>query len=409
MALILLFAFVAGTLTVLSPCTLPVVPLLVGSATGGGRRRVVAIAVGFAATFVGTTVVLASALAAAGLTTDRLRLVSAALLAIVGAVLVVPALGSWAERRLAPVARLGTRMATARRFSGFVGGLVLGGAIGLIWAPCVGPIMAAVIAVAATSGPTPEAAFIAVAYVAGALLPLSLIAGAAQTMTRAVGSPGTRARIQRGLGGAMVVAALLVATGLDLPLQAAAADLLPDGWGTALVAVEDRPAVADQLDALAPTPTPAPPELQDLGLAPELTGITDWINSGPLTLASLRGKVVLVHFWTFACINCIHVQPYVKAWYDTYQGQGFVVIGVHTPELSFERDVNNVRTAVADQGVRFPVAFDPAYATWHAYGNHYWPAFYFIDREGRIRYKTAGEGGYAKSEAVIRELLAEPG
>jgi thiol-disulfide isomerase/thioredoxin len=158
----------------------------------------------------------------------------------------------------------------------------------------------------------------------------------------------------------------------------------------------------------APAPT-APPAvaLEDLGPAPELTGITAWINSDPTTLAALRGKVVLVHFWTFACINCIHVQPYVKAWYDKYGADGFVVIGVHTPELSFERDLGNVRDAVATDGVTFPVAFDPNFATWNAYRNVYWPAFYFIDKQGVIRHEHFGEGDYDGSEAVIRELLAE--
>jgi len=139
-----------------------------------------------------------------------------------------------------------------------------------------------------------------------------------------------------------------------------------------------------------------------------LTGITAWINSAPLTMASLKGKVVLVHFWTFDCINCLHVQPYVKAWYTQYASAGLVVIGVHTPELSFERDLANVRQAVAQDGVAFPVAFDPAYATWNAYHNEYWPAFYFVDRNGHIRHEHFGEGDYAGSEQVIRELLAEP-
>ena len=155
--------------------------------------------------------------------------------------------------------------------------------------------------------------------------------------------------------------------------------------------------------------TPAPVALDDLGPAPELTGITAWINSTPLTMASLRGKVVLVHFWTFDCINCLHVQPYVKAWASRYASAGLVVIGVHTPELSFERDLANVRQAVTQDGVAFPVAFDPAFATWNAYHNLYWPAFYFVDRAGDIRHEHFGEGDYAGSEQVIRELLAEPG
>jgi len=141
--------------------------------------------------------------------------------------------------------------------------------------------------------------------------------------------------------------------------------------------------------------------------APELRGITEWINSEPLTLEGLRGTVVLVHFWTFDCINCQNVQPYVKAWYERYRDQGFTVIGVHTPELDIERDIANVRAAVAREGVTFPVAFDPDYATWNAYGNHYWPGFYFVDKRGRVRHTHFGEGEYERSERVIRELIAE--
>ncbi len=141
--------------------------------------------------------------------------------------------------------------------------------------------------------------------------------------------------------------------------------------------------------------------------APELRGITEWINTGPLTIAGLRGSVVLVHFWTFDCVNCQNVQPYVKAWYARYRDQGFTVIGVHTPELDVERDIANVRAAVTREGVTFPVAFDPDYATWNAYRNRYWPAFYFVDKTGRVRHTQFGEGEYERAERVIRELIAE--
>ena len=147
--------------------------------------------------------------------------------------------------------------------------------------------------------------------------------------------------------------------------------------------------------------------LPDLGAAPELRGITEWINSPPLTLKALRGSVVLVHFWTFDCINCQNVQPYVKDWYARYRDQGFTVIGVHTPELDVERHIANVRDAVTRKAVAFPVAFDPSFATWNAYGNHYWPAFYFVDKRGRVRHAHFGEGEYERSEQVIRELIAE--
>ncbi len=415
MTVLLAFAFVAGVLTILSPCALPVIPLLLGSGgtgTTARARRLSGILLGFAVTFVAVTVLLASLLAAAGLTTDRLRLASALLLAAVGAVLVVPALGHWLEARAAPLQGLGLRVTGGRSGSGLAGGLVLGAAIGLIWAPCVGPIMAGVIAVAVTAGPSPQTLAVALAYVAGAAIPFALVAASGRALLRGLASPVSADRLRRGFGLLMVTAALVVALGLDVPLQAAVATALPDGWGSALVAVEDQPAVQQELAQLGGPGTvaselPASVPLEDLGRAPELTGITAWINSDPLALASLRGKVVLVHFWTFACINCIHVQPYVEAWYERYAADGFVVIGVHTPELSFERDLGNVRQAVADDGVTFPVAFDPGYRTWAAYGNRYWPAFYFIDRQGHIRHTHFGEGDYAGSEQVIRELLAE--
>jgi thiol-disulfide isomerase/thioredoxin len=269
--------------------------------------------------------------------------------------------------------------------------------------------MAAVIAAAAVSGPTPAAVAIALAYVAGAIIPLAAIAAWGRRATAAVG--GQRSdRLRRAFGAAMTATALVVLIGLDVPVQAGVTAALPPELSSALFAIEDQPAVQEELTVLSSQDpaTPPPSSLEDLGQAPELIGVTAWINTQPTTLAELRGKVVLVHFWTFGCINCVHVQPYVKAWYERYAPDGFVVLGVHTPELSFERDLDNVREAIAKADVRFPVAFDPDFATWRAYGNRYWPAFYFVDKAGRIRHVHFGEGDYDGSEAVIRDLLAEP-
>ncbi|PMS38148.1 cytochrome oxidase Cu insertion factor (SCO1/SenC/PrrC family) [Trinickia symbiotica] len=141
--------------------------------------------------------------------------------------------------------------------------------------------------------------------------------------------------------------------------------------------------------------------------APEFTGIDNWINSPPLTQQQLRGKVVLVDFWTYSCINCIHTLPYVKTWYQKYKDQGLVVVGVHTPEYPFERSTDNVKTAIKRFGIEYPVAQDNEYATWNAYSNQYWPAFYLIDKEGRVVYTHYGEGEYAQTEQQIRNLLAQ--
>jgi cytochrome c biogenesis protein CcdA/thiol-disulfide isomerase/thioredoxin len=442
MVLILGFAIVAGVLTILVPCTLPVVPLILGAAATDGRRRVAGLLVGFGLTFIGVTILLASALAAAGLTTGTLRLAGAVVLGAAGMSLALPWVGVRLDRLLGPLARGGTRLAGRSADSGLVGGLVLGGSIGLIWAPCVGPIMAAVITVAVSRGPSVETIAIAVAYVSGAAVPLGLIAGWSRRATRSLGAAAMRGRLQRSFGIAMVLSALLVVSGLDLPVENGISAFLPAGWTGALTSVEQQPAVQDGLATLeesgvnnrrgagvsanppapsasgqageelpAPIATTLPSNvvLENLGAAPDFQGITAWINSPALTISELRGKVVLVEFWTFACINCQHVQPYVKAWSDRYGPAGLVVVGVHTPELSFERDLGNVRQAVTQAGLHYPVAFDPAFATWNAYANSYWPAFYFIDKTGQVRHTHFGEGDYAGSEQAIRQLLSEPG
>ena len=410
--LVFAFAFIAGLLTILAPCTLPVVPLVLGGATGGGRRRIGGIFVGFGASFLAVTVIFAAALASLSVTTDRLRLGAAVVLGFVGLSLAWPRAARIFDRVLVPLqqrAAAGRLSSPGVRQDGLLGGLAIGAGIGLIWAPCVGPIMAAVIAAAAVSGPSPLAVAIAAAYVAGAVIPLAAIARWGRRATGAVDRHRAD-RLRRAFGIAMTLISVVVLTGLDVPLQARLGAGLPAEISSALFAIEQQPAAQEGLTVLRPTAAAQnnTVPLEDLGPAPELTGITAWINSEPTSLAALRGKVVLVHFWTFGCINCIHVQPYVKAWYARYAGDGFIVLGIHTPELSFERDIDNVRDAVAKADVRFPVAFDPAYATWNAYRNSYWPAFYFVDKAGRIRHVHFGEGDYDGSEAVIRELLAEP-
>ena len=433
MLLVVVFAFVAGVLTILAPCALPVIPLALGAGSTGGRRRVTGLVLGFGVTFIGATVLLAAALAAVGLTTDGLRIVSVVVLVAAGLSLAVPRVEAFIERRLGPLAVIGVRVAGDQRGSGFGGGVVLGGAIGLLWAPCVGPIMAGVIAAAAVHGPSLETLAIATAYVAGAAVPIAIIAGWGGRASEAMRSLSSRIRLRRGFGVAMLVTALLVGTGLDRGLQTAVADVLPAGWAGALIAIEQEPAIQEELDMLRTGPSgnpiggpvvggtddanlPAPiadslpsnVALENFGPAPEFTGITAWINSDPLTMASLRGKVVLVEFWTFGCINCIHVAPYVKAWEARYADVGLVVVGVHTPELPFEREIANVRDAVVKAEIRYPVAFDPTFDTWHAFRNRYWPAFFFIDKSGQIRHVHYGEGDYDGSEQVIRQLLAAP-
>ena len=398
---LLAIAFLAGILTILGPCSLPIIPLVVG-VTGSGRAvRVTGVLLGFATAFLLTAVAIASVLATIGLTTQPLRVLAAVVFIVAGGLLVWPRATSRLARR---IPRSNARPRTLGPRGDLATGLAFGAGIGVLWAPCVGPLMAGVIAAAAVGGPTLSGVAIAAAYVLGATIPLAVLALGGRTLASRMGSAARGLRLRQGYGLLMVIAGMLVVTGLDLRLQAAAASTSAglEDVASATEAASD-PSSGPVTSTLEPAITVP---LEDLGAAPDFEGITAWINSDPLTMASLRGKVVLVHFWTFACINCIHVQPYVKAWYETYKDDGFVVVGVHTPELSFERDLANVRQAVEDDGVTFPVAFDPAFDTWHAYHNRFWPAFWFVDRQGTIRHVHYGEGDYVASETVIRELLA---
>jgi cytochrome c biogenesis protein CcdA/thiol-disulfide isomerase/thioredoxin len=403
---VILFAFAAGILTIVAPCTLPVLPAVLGGGIGPGRHRLLGLCLGFGGTFLALTFLIASALAALGLTSSTLRPVAALVLLAAGATLALPAIGRLVERVVqrrggppGPLASTGNP-----GDSGFWRGLAMGSALGLIWAPCVGPLMGPVIAAAVVEGPTLEGVAVGGAYVVGAVIPIAIIAAMGRRVTRRVDARATD-QVRRAFGAGMVVVALVVLTGTDASLAATLTAAFPTQAGTQFEAAGAGASTRPE-DTILTTDGAA---LEDLGAAPELSGITAWINSNPLTLASLRGRVVLVEFWTFGCINCIHVAPYVRAWYDTYGAQGFTVIGVHTPELSFERDLGNVRDAVAKAGIRYPVAFDPDFATWRAYQNQYWPAFYLIDKRGHVRLVKAGEGGYDASEAAIRALLAEPG
>jgi len=397
MALLLVIALLAGVLTILAPCTLPVVPLVLG-AGAERQRRPVAVALGFAGSFAVVTVLLAALLAAAGLSAGALRFLTAIGLASFGLLLLLPSATAGVGARLAPLVAAGAAVSTGSD-------LAVGTALGILWAPCAGPIMAGVIAAAVSRGPSLETLAIALAYGLGAAIPLVAIGSWGRAVARRLGRLA-RGATERAAGALLLAGALAIAIGIDAPIQQTASSLLPDGWTAALYAIETQTAIQEELRHMDITPT-ARAALPDLGAAPELRGITDWINSEPLSLEQLRGSVVLVHFWTFGCINCQNVQPYVKAWYARYHDQGFAVIGVHTPELSFERDIANVRAAVASKGVTFPVAFDPKFATWNAYRNSYWPAFYFVDKSGHVRYVHFGEGEYERSERVIEELLAE--
>jgi cytochrome c biogenesis protein CcdA/thiol-disulfide isomerase/thioredoxin len=399
-ALLVLFAVIAGAGTALSPCVLPILPALLSAGATGGRRRPLGIVLGLAVTFTITIVGIAELVDGVGLGAGALRTTAVLVLLGFGALLLAPRLADRVEAWLSPLMRYGPRT----RGDGFVSGLGVGAALGFVYAPCAGPILAAVISVSAASGATVA---VALAYAVGSAAALFALAVGGRRVLRRVRGPS----LQRVMGAVMVLTALVILVEADLRFQTAIADDLPAALVNPTGALERSDAVEDELAGLRGRPrfTPASSGLPELGQAPEFAGVTRWLNSRPLTLAGLRGRVVLIDFWTYTCINCLRTLPYLRAWDERYRDRGLTIVGVHTPEFEFEKDAGNVRDAIARSRLRYPVAQDNDYGTWTAWGNRYWPAKYLIDARGQVRYVHFGEGEYAETEAAIRSLLADPG
>jgi cytochrome c biogenesis protein CcdA/thiol-disulfide isomerase/thioredoxin len=416
MVLLVLFAFVAGAGTALSPCVLPVLPALLASAGSGGRRRPLGVIAGLTATFTIAIVALASVVDGVGLPGGTVRTLAVAVLLGFGVALLVPSLAARVEAPLSRLARFGPR----GRGDGFWSGLVVGAGLGFVYAPCAGPILAAVVSVSATQGASGELVAVALGYAAGSALVLLLVAYGGRRVLDRLRAAGRGPVVQRALGAVMVATAVAVAGDLDVRFQTALADDFPEVVVNPTRALERSGAVEDRLADLRGRPRfeqtaakqPHTAGLPVLGSAPDFTGNDRWFNTranAPLHLDGLRGRVVLIDFWTYTCINCIRTLPYLRAWDARYRDRGLTIVGVHTPEFVFEREAENVREAIAANRIRYPVAQDNEFATWNAWGNRYWPAKYLIDARGRVRYAHFGEGAYVETEAAIRALLAEAG
>jgi cytochrome c biogenesis protein CcdA/thiol-disulfide isomerase/thioredoxin len=397
-------ALVAGLTVAVSPCVLPVLPIVLAGGATGSRRRPFAIIAGLVVSFLVSVLFAVWILTQLGLPTDLLRNISIGLLFVVAGTLFVPQLGALIERPLVRFAR-GPK-------SDLGGGFVLGCALGFVFVPCGGTVLASISTAAASSKFGFSTFGIAVAYTLGASVVLLLIAIGGRSASDRLRAHLDRLRI--GLG--VVVAA--VAFGFVFDLDVKIQKWLP-GWTNLIQARTENTAYARDLFGGKKNITEKKPVvhkkrtlsgLKDYGAAPDFHGIQTWLNTPggqALTLQKLHGKVVLVDFWTYSCINCLRTLPYLKAWYRTYAKDGFVIVGVHTPEFAFEYEVSNVRQATHEYGVRYPVAIDNKYGTWNAYGNQYWPAEYLIDAKGRVREAHFGEGEYSKTEDAIRSLLAE--
>jgi cytochrome c biogenesis protein CcdA/thiol-disulfide isomerase/thioredoxin len=401
--LLLGIAVAAGVITAISPCVFPVLPILfAGGGSGGGRRRPFAIIAGLIASFATFTLFAAWILRQLHLPQDFLRNVAIALLFVLAATLVFPQVGMLLERPLAALTR--------RRPAGDLGGgFLLGATLGLVFVPCAGPVLAAISANAARVQFGWKTILVTVAYSVGAAGPMFLVAVLGEDLVRRLRA--NVPQVRTALGVVMALAALAIAFDADRRLQT----WFPNYTNFFQSKVERNGVARKELTRLAGRKSPFAASrtgrlagLDDLGTAPDFSGVDTWLNSKPLTLKGLRGKVVLVDFWTYSCINCLRTLPHLEAWDRRYRRSGLVIVGVHTPEFAFEHVISNVRAASKRLGVRYPVAIDNGYKTWDAYGNDAWPAEYLIDRGGHVREIKKGEGDYEGTERTIQTLLGEP-
>ncbi len=395
--LLYILAYLGGVLTIVSPCILPVLPFVFARADRPFVTNGLPMLVGMAVMFM-----IVASLAAVGggwavEANQYGRAIALTLLAVFGLTLLFPA---FADRLMRPVVAFGSRLSQQadEQGSGIGPSLLLGIATGLLWAPCAGPILGLVLTGAALQGASVGTSLLLLAYALGSAtsLALALVVGGRlfKAMKRSL---GVGEWVRRALGAAVLIAVAAIAMGLDTGFLTRVSLAGTNRIEQGLLDGFQMPRSSDEESS----------DLGDEGPMPPLDGAVAWLNSPPLTREQLKGKVVLVDFWTYSCINCLRALPYVKAWSEKYKDEGLVVIGVHAPEFAFEKEVANVRKAVADLGIDYPVAIDNNYAIWRAYENHYWPAHYFIDAKGRIRHHHFGEGDYAGSERVIQKLLAE--
>ncbi len=440
MLLLMLFALIAGAGTAITPCVLPVLPALLSASALGGRRRPLGIVLGLAITFTIAIVALAQITKGIGLAAGATRTLAVVVLIAFGFVMLIPGL---ADRVQAPLSRL-ARFGPKSRGSGFWSGMSVGGALGFVCAPCAGPILAAVISVSASGSTSARVVVVAIAYVAGLSVMLLLYAVGGRRLIDVVKRRARGRTVERALGLVLLATGLIMATNLDVRFEDALAKATSNGSGSGLLAflvdptrsLENSNAVQNRLRSLRPEsrfairqadatlaataatsvgvaiPGVQTPSLPDLGPAPEFTDTQDWFNTPgarPLTLAGMRGHVVLIDFWTYTCINCIRTLPFVKGLYATYHRYGLDIVGIEAPEFTFEQEASNVAQAIQSDGIHYPVVQDNKLATWNAYQNEYWPAEYLIDATGEVRHTQFGEGDYKQDEAAVRDLLYEAG
>lgn len=392
----IILSYLGGVLTIFSPCILPVIPFVFSRSDQPFRKSGLPMLIGMGLSFAffatlsvvgGDYIIHANQMG---------RILALGVFAILGFTLIFPRI---AESLTAPFVRLGGILqARADKKTGIGSSLMLGASIGLLWAPCAGPILGLVLASAAWDGSNERTFGLLLVFAMGAATSLgfAIVAGS-KVVNFLKKSFGAEEWIRRIIGASVLCTVIAISFGFDTKILSKLSYINTGRLEQALIDhVSLGTSTVDKVSTLA-----------DEDASPPLDGATEWINSAPLSIASLRGKVVLIDFWTYSCINCLRTLPYLKAWDEKYGNQGLVIIGVHTPEFAFEKSIENIKNAVTDLKIKYPVAVDSKYVIWSAFKNQYWPAHYFLDANGHIRSHHFGEGNYDESEKLIQTLLAE--
>lgn len=384
-------AFIEGFALILSPCILPILPIILAGALSGGTRRVLGIMSGFVITFAGFTLFSRFLVEYLQINLDLVREFAYGFIILFGIILFSDYLSEKFSRFTSRIANIGARYDTTTTSPGFFSGFLLGVFTSLIWVPCGGPILAAAIIQTAVQATTLQSFFTFLAFALGSIVPMMIIAFAGNKIITKLHVLKKHTLLLRKFFAVIIILGAAAAAFYDLSPRYSIMPTAPNVMIEKDIPTTKSGTLINALDV----PYAAPP----------ITTRDLWINSGPLTLSDLRGKVVLIDFWTYSCINCVRTLPYLKSWYSQYARYGLVIIGVHTPEFAFERDFNNVKAAVEKDGIQYPVVLDNDYIIWRNYNNQYWPAHYLIDKNGKVVYQHFGEGEYAQTEHNIRVLL----
>lgn len=398
MIILFAFSFLAGIFTALSPCILPVLPAIMASGVGQGKFRPLGTVIGLVMSFALFTLSLSWIVQLTGISPQFLRNVAIGLVFLFGLVMIFPQLSNRFADWTSPVTGLGRGVQGSKPATGLWGGILFGAALGLLWTPCAGPILAAITVLVASGGVNLTAILMTLFYGVGAAIPMFLYAyGSSRLIQTSQVLSHYSERIRQFFGVLMLLFAVALSFNWDMLFSKNIAKYVPEILSEKILPITSELQILTGAESI------------EIGEeAPRFTDVSAWINTQPLTMELLKGKVVLIDFWTYSCINCLRTLPFLKEWDKNYRDKGLVIVGVHTPEFAFEKDLSNVKTAVDNLGVLYPVALDNDYGTWRAYHNHYWPAHYLIDQKGIVRMIHFGEGAYGETENAIRDLLGMP-